>query len=429
MGSRLQMTEGGTPWLESDVNSIDDVKALITRAVKLDMKKEAFLEGWHQQKEQYEQKTGKKLKLGGSSSRGPATMATSILGTVNTCLFIMDYPEIMDDFFAVLSDKLIEYHYALMDATDNHSREGYSINDDNCYLFPPAQYLRFCAPVVERLFKEFAPEPHHRRSQHSDSNMGHLMEILSDLGVNSVNLGPSLHPLKIRKAIPKAVIVGQIPPFTLRNGSPEDIIRTVRRDIESVGQDGGLIECPAGSVAVGTPLENLKIYMWAVINFQRDYGLIIDGIAVPQTQNALYGTASVMTASVSRGEARSTKVQNDIYWLARIIHAEARGEPYLGKVAVGNVILNRVKSSGFPNTIYNVIFEYSGSIPQFSPVADGCIYNTPNGESYRAAEEAYNGSKPVGDALFFFNPSKAQGSWIVKNRRYMTTIGNHAFYY
>lgn len=163
----------------------------------------------------------------------------------------------------------------------------------------------------------------------------------------------------------------------------------------------------------------------AVIRFQRDKGLLVDGIAGPQTRAALNAAGS--TSSASRGSL--TKWDRDnIYWLARIIHAEAQGEPYIGQVAVGNVVMNRVASPGFPNTIYNVIFEYTNGIPQFSPVVDGSIYNTPSASCMKAAEEAYRGSKPAGKSLFFFNPKKAAGSWIVRTRQYVTTIGNHAFY-
>jgi len=269
MGARWRLTEGGTPWLDSAVENIEDVKKIIDRSVKLDMKKEAFPDGWRESKDRYEKLSGRKLKLGGDGSRGPATMATSILGTTNTCLFIMDEPEIMMEFFSLLADKLVEYHRVLMEDTSNSRDGGYSLADDNCYLFPPNAYLKFCAPVLAKLFKEFAPLPKHYRFQHSDSNMGHLMGILNDLGINSVNFGPELHPSDIRKAMPKAVINGQMQPFTLRNGTPGDIINTVRRDIEAVGQDGGLVECPAGSVAGGTPLENLRIYMWAVHTYGR----------------------------------------------------------------------------------------------------------------------------------------------------------------
>jgi len=172
-----------------------------------------------------------------------------------------------------------------------------------------------------------------------------------------------------------------------------------------------------------------KITENAVIAFQKAKGLRIDGIAGPQTQSVLYGGGQVTSQqSTSRGAASSQKESDDLFWLARIIHAEAAGEPYIGKVAVGSVIMNRVNSPGFPNTIYGVIFQYYNGIPQFSPVQDGTIYNTPSDESYRAAHEAYSGSKPVGDALYFFNPAKASGSWIVKNRIYVATIGNHAFY-
>ena len=165
----------------------------------------------------------------------------------------------------------------------------------------------------------------------------------------------------------------------------------------------------------------------AVIAFQTDHGLRIDGIAGSETQNALFNSKPATKAATSRSSL-TAKQRDDIFWLARIIHAEAAGEPYKGKVAVGNVVINRVNSSQFPNTIYSVIFEYYQGIPQFSPVQDGTIYNNPGSESLKAAEEAYFGSRPVGDALYFFNPKKAAGIWIVKNRQYVTTIGNHDFY-
>lgn len=167
-----------------------------------------------------------------------------------------------------------------------------------------------------------------------------------------------------------------------------------------------------------------KITERAVINFQIDHKIRIDGIAGPETQRTLYGYP---TASRGGTSIRSYNA-GDIYWLARIIEAEAGGEPYKGKVAVGNVILNRVNSKNFPNTIYNVIFEYYGSIPQFSPVADGTIYNTPSQESINAAKDAINGIRPVGNSTYFFNPSKAAGSWIVKNKSYVSRIGGHVFY-
>ncbi len=268
MGSYWAISEGATPWLESTVESIEDVKKLIKKYETMDMRSVIYPEGWHEAKEKYEKETGKKLRLGGTGSRGPATMATSILGTVNTCMFIMDEPEIMDEFFKLLCERLIEYHHILMEDTGNEKRNRYSLTDDNCYLFSPALYERFCAPFLARLFEEFANEPGYVRHQHSDSDMGHLMEILSDLGVNEVNLGPNIHPLEIRKKMPRAVIYGQMPPFVLRNGTHEEIIEIVKRDIDCLAGDGGLVECTAGSVAGGTPLENILVYMWAV----QEYG-------------------------------------------------------------------------------------------------------------------------------------------------------------
>lgn len=115
----------------------------------------------------------------------------------------------------------------------------------------------------------------------------------------------------------------------------------------------------------------------------------------------------------------------DLYWLSRIIHAEANGESLEGKIAVGNVIQNRVASSIFPNTIYEVIFDNQYGI-QFSPAYSGSIYCTPSAESVQAAKIALEGYNTAFDSLFF--SSNAVSCWAAKNRPYVTQIGNHYFY-
>ncbi len=120
-------------------------------------------------------------------------------------------------------------------------------------------------------------------------------------------------------------------------------------------------------------------------------------------------------------------ISDSLYWLSRIINAESGGEPLFGKIAVGNVVLNRVASSDFPNSIYGVIFDDVGGT-QFTPVANETIYNTPSAESLLAAKLCLDGASVVGGSLFFLNPTVATSSWITRTRAYIATIGNHKFY-
>lgn len=150
-----------------------------------------------------------------------------------------------------------------------------------------------------------------------------------------------------------------------------------------------------------------------------------DVIYENQVLNVKGTVSNSSTNTPNRGNYRD----EDLYWLSRIIHAEAQGESYQGKVAVGNVIINRVNSGQFPNTIKGVVFDKQHGYTQFSPVIDGTIYNSPGAESIKAATEVLNGARPVGNALYFLNPRKSTNFWITKNRKYMTTIGLHDFYY
>jgi len=120
--------------------------------------------------------------------------------------------------------------------------------------------------------------------------------------------------------------------------------------------------------------------------------------------------------------------QNDVYWLSRIINAEAGGEVLLGKIAVGNVVINRKNSSMYPNTIYGVIFDRKNGT-QFSPVSMGTIYNTPNSQSIIAAKICLEGYSIDNKILFFMNPKLATNNWISQNRKFAFKIGNHYFFY
>ena len=119
--------------------------------------------------------------------------------------------------------------------------------------------------------------------------------------------------------------------------------------------------------------------------------------------------------------------EDEVYWLSKIISAESSGESLLGQIAVGDVILNRVKSAQFPNTIYSVIFDKKYGV-QFSPTADGRIYAAPTYTATLAAKICLEGTSLSDDAMYFLNPRAAESNWIVKNRKYIYTIGNHDFY-
>lgn len=118
---------------------------------------------------------------------------------------------------------------------------------------------------------------------------------------------------------------------------------------------------------------------------------------------------------------------DDLDWLAKIVNAEAEGEEFNGKLAVANVVLNRKESTAFPDTVYDVIFDTAYGV-QFTPTVNGAIHNTPSAESYNAAKQALFGSNTVGNALYFLNPDKAASKWIVNNRIFLKSIGNHDFY-
>lgn len=151
----------------------------------------------------------------------------------------------------------------------------------------------------------------------------------------------------------------------------------------------------------------------AVISFQKKNKLTADGIAGPSTLAAM---------GISSGSANKGTSTNDYNLLARLISAEARGEPYVGQVAVGAVVLNRVAHSSFPNSISGVIYQ-SGA---FSCLYDGQFNKAVSDSAYKAARDALNGWDPSGGAIYYYNPKTATSKWIF-SRPVITTIGDHRF--
>nr|WP_122011980.1 spore cortex-lytic enzyme [Maliibacterium massiliense] len=157
----------------------------------------------------------------------------------------------------------------------------------------------------------------------------------------------------------------------------------------------------------------------AVRQFQRKNALSVDGVIGQQTADAL-GISLSDTTDNSAGSAGS--YDKDVYLLAKAVYAEARGEPYEGKVAVAAVILNRVKHPEFPNTIAAVIYEPGA----FTAVTDGQINLSPDAEAMRAARDALNGWDPSGGCIFYYNPAKSTNAWIF-SRPVVRVIGLHRF--
>lgn len=262
-GSHFELTENATPWLEPGVQSIDELSALLDRIERLDdagLRDLIYSNGAAPPRQVEADNVMPRVTRW---SRGPATIATSVLGTTEYVYALIDYPDQMQRFYELLADVLIRYHRIL--AADQQVQvRGFAWLDDNCVLLTPDLYRQFCLPVMQKVFAAFAPEPDDYRFQHSDSAMGHLLPILATLNFHGVNFGPTLPAQLIRQHMPRTMIHGQVAPMTLRNGSFEDIVSEVKRDFAAVGADGGLFVTTAGSISAGTTLDAIRAFMWAV---------------------------------------------------------------------------------------------------------------------------------------------------------------------
>lgn len=193
-----------------------------------------------------------------------------------------------------------------------------------------------------------------------------------------------------------------------KRGSSGAVVREIQTRLRLWGYYSGSVDGVFGS-------QTEK----AVKYFQQKNGLTVDG----QVGNATLAALGINTASAASGSGGSNNSgSGDLDLLARLISAEARGEPYTGQVAVGAVVLNRVKHTSFPNSVAGVIYQPWA----FTCIQDG-QFNQPVSESaYRAARDALNGWDPSGGAIYYFNPSTATSAWIW-SRPVIVTIGNHIF--
>ena len=190
----------------------------------------------------------------------------------------------------------------------------------------------------------------------------------------------------------------------LKQGSSGTTVKTVQTKLKNWGYYTGSVDGIYGPKTVS-----------AVKYFQRRNGLVADGIVGKKT-------ASAMGVNLSSSSGNTTSNSSDLNLLARAVYAEARGEPYTGQVAVAAVILNRVRSSSFPNTISGVIYQPWA----FTCVNDGQINLSPNSTALKAAQDALNGWDPTYGCLFYYNPKIATNSWI-RQKEVRLTIGRHVF--
>ena len=187
-------------------------------------------------------------------------------------------------------------------------------------------------------------------------------------------------------------------------GSQGEEVRQIQTKLKRWGYYNGSVDGIYGSKTLS-----------AVKAFQKKNGLTVDGIAGTKTLNAI----GITSSSSSSG---TTSNSSNVNLLAHLIYGEARGEPYIGQVAVGAVIMNRVKSSSFPNTISGVIYQKGA----FDAVSDGQINMSPDSTAKKAAQDAINGWDPSYGAIYYFNPATATNKWIW-SRPLTVTIGKHRF--
>ena len=226
--------------------------------------------------------------------------------------------------------------------------------------------------------------------------------------VPAVSFGISRAKAEDAQAIAEEIVDVAI----LRQGATGGEVKEVQRRLKLWGYYDGSVDGVFGTATKK-----------AVVAFQRKNGLTADGVVGASTYKALGMNSSYQALQgANNASTASGYTSSEVYLLAKTIYAEGRGEPYVGQVAIGAVIMNRIRSAAFPNTISGVVYQKGA----FTAVDDGQINLTPNETAMKAARDAINGWDPTGGALYYYNPAVATSSWIF-DRQTVTVIGRHVF--
>ena len=255
-------------WLMEAASTPAELEALLDRVDRLDLRQEMFPDNWESECKRIYEQFGIRPSLG-RHLRGPVTLATSIYGSENLIYLILDESDLAARFRDTILRVVLEYYRICDEVSGQTDRRGFSFADDNCALLSPEMYAFFGQPILQKVFDTFAPDPGDLRNQHSDSEMGHLLDLLAETGLTRVNFGPTVMVRQIRDAMPNAVIYGALAPFTFMRNDPEQIIAEVKRDCEQARPERGLVLATAGSINDGSSLASMRVVMHAIQKYGR----------------------------------------------------------------------------------------------------------------------------------------------------------------
>lgn len=258
-------------WLEQAVNGEEELKALLDRVEgRLANLREFILPpDWAEMKARL---TGLGAKVPiYRSQRGPVTFAMSIYGVQELIFLIMDNPALAERYRDLILRAILERARILDEEagfSPSTAPRGWSWADDNCAMLNGEMYAFFGYPILKAVFERYSPGRDDRRFQHSDSDMEHLLPWLGRVDLNGVNFGPKLTVTAIRQALPRAVIYGQLAPFTLSRNEEVNMVAEYIRDVEMAREQKGLIFATAGSINNGSRLTGMRLLMAAT----QEYG-------------------------------------------------------------------------------------------------------------------------------------------------------------
>ncbi|MHB9023924.1 MAG: uroporphyrinogen decarboxylase family protein [Armatimonadota bacterium] len=259
-------------WLQESAHTEEELAALLDRVEARLQNLRSFLlpENWDEAKARLTALGVKPPLYRGQ--RGPVTFATSIYGVENLIFLILENPDLAARFRDTILRAMLAIA-GLLDEEAGYSPEtaphGFAFLDDNCYLLTPDMYEFFGYPILKAIFDRYSPAPGDSRYQHSDSAMGHLLPILGRLNMTGVNFGPTVMIEDIRAHLPRAVIYGQLAPFTFSRNDEEQIVAEFLRDFAMAREKRGMVFATAGSINNGSRLTGMRLIMSAIQHFGR----------------------------------------------------------------------------------------------------------------------------------------------------------------